>query len=142
NEGARMIREKLGLSALVLSTCILGQAQTSQNIATGEQPMAVAVNETTNKAYVVNRSSNSITVIDGKTRAAIATIRTGAGPEAIAVNPLTNRVYVANSGESSVTVIDGATGTVAATVRTGSNCNALAVNPTTNRIYVTNNFGH
>ena len=82
--------------------------------------MAVAVNETTNKAYVVNHNSNSVTVIDGKTRAAVATIQTGAGPEGIAVNPVTNRIYVANSGESSVTVIDGATDTVVATVRAGS----------------------
>src|SRR5438552_12479709 len=111
------------LAALALSTCIciLAQAQTvSQNISTGQQPMAVAVNETTNRAYIVNHNSNSITVVDGKTRTAIATIKVGAGPEAIAVNPLTNRVYVANSGESSVTVIDGATDAVAATVRTGS----------------------
>jgi YVTN family beta-propeller protein len=131
------------LAALAVCAGILAQAQTdSQNIGAGQQPMAVAVNEITNQAYIVNHNSNSITVVDGKTRTAIATVQTGAGPEAIAVNPLTNRVYVVNSGENSVTVIDGATGTVAATVRTGSNCNALAVNPATNKIYVTNNFGH
>jgi YVTN family beta-propeller protein len=142
----RMMRAagpKFALAALAISACIFAQTQpVSENISTGQQPMAVAVNETTNKAYVVNHNSNSIAVIDGKTRTAIATIRTGAGPESIAVNPLTNKVYVANAAESSVTVIDGATDTVAATVPTGSNCNALAVNPTTNRIYVANNFGH
>jgi uncharacterized protein len=137
------LRQALGLAALAASTCILAHAQfVSRDIGTGQQPMAIAVNETTNKAYIVNHNSNSVTVIDGKTGSAIATIKTGAGPEAIAVNPLTNKVYTANSGENSVTVIDGATGTVAATVRTGSNCNNLAVNPATNRIYVTNNFGH
>jgi uncharacterized protein len=126
-----------------ISAAICVPAQTaSQNINTGQQPMAVAVNETTNKAYIVNHNSNSVVVIDGKTRTAIATIKTGAGPESIAVNSLTNKVYVANAAESSVTVIDGATGTVTATVRTGSNCNAIAVNPTTNKIYVANNFGH
>ena len=134
---------KFALAALAISACIFAQTQTvSENLGTGQQPMAVAVNETTNKAYVVNHNSNSVAVIDGKTRTVIATIQTGAGPESIAVNPLTNRVYVANAAESSVTVIDGATDTVAATVRTGSNCNALAVNPATNRIYVANNFGH
>jgi len=128
--------------ALVVCACMLAQAQTvSQNIDTGQQPMAVAVNETTNKAYVVNHSSSTVTVIDGKTRA-VSTIKTGSGPEAIAINPVTNRVYVANSGENSVTVIDGATNAVAATVRTGPNCNAVAVNRTTNKIYVTNNNGH
>ena len=54
-------------------------ASRSQNIGTGQQPMAVAVNETTNKAYIVNHNSNSVTVIDGKTRTAIATIKTGVG---------------------------------------------------------------
>ena len=121
--------------------CILSQP-VAQNIATGQQPMAIAVNETTGKAYIVNHNSGTVTVLDGKTHTAIATIKTGSGPEAIAVNPATNRVYTANSGENSVSVIDGATNAVVATVRTGSNCNNLAVNPTTNKIYVTNNFGH
>src|SRR5262245_37890102 len=103
-------RPRLGLAAFAIYTCILAEAQSiSQNIDTGQQPMAVAVNEATNKAYVVNHNSNSLAVIDGKTRTAAATIKTGAGPEAIGVNPLTNRIYVANSGENSVTVIDGAT---------------------------------
>jgi YVTN family beta-propeller protein len=137
------MRMKISVSALAVSTCLLAQGQAVwQDIATGQQPMAIAVNETTNKAYIVNHNERSVTVIDGKTRTASATIKVGAGPEAIAVNALTNRVYVVNAGESSVTVIDGATGSIAAMVRTGSNCNAVAVNPTTNKIYVTNNFGH
>jgi YVTN family beta-propeller protein len=81
----------------------MAQAQpVSLNISTGKQPMAVAVNETTNKAYVVHHNDNSVTVVDGKTLGVVATIKTGAGPEAIAVNPVTNRVYVANAAESSV----------------------------------------
>ncbi|PWT89393.1 MAG: hypothetical protein C5B56_07210, partial [Proteobacteria bacterium] len=114
----------------------------STNLAAGQQPMAVAVNETTNRAYIVAHNSSSVTVVDGKSHAVVATIKTGAGPEAVAVNPVTNRVYTVNSGESSVSVIDGATDAVIATVRTGSNCNNIGVNPATNRIYVTNNFGH
>ena len=133
---------KLGLAALAIYTCFAQAQSIEQNIDTGQQPMAVAVNEATNKAYVVNHNSNSISVIDGKTRTAVATIKTGAGPEAIAVNQLTNRIYVANSGENSVTVIDGATDSVVATVRTGSNCNSVGVNATTNKVYVSNNFGH
>jgi YVTN family beta-propeller protein len=129
-------------AALAAAVCALASSQTAQNITTGRQPMAIAVNEATNKAYIVNHNSASITVLDGATHLASATIKVGSGPEAVAVNPQTNRVYVANSGESSVTVIDGANGAVLATVRTGSNCNAIAVNPATNKIYTTNNFGH
>jgi YVTN family beta-propeller protein len=128
---------------LALSACSLAQAQTvSRNLAAGQQPMAIAVNETTNKAYIVNHNSASVTVIDGKTRAVVATVKTGAGPEGIAVNPATNRVYVANAGDSSVTVIDGGNDTVVATVRTGSYPQAVAVNPATNKIYVANNYAH
>jgi len=140
-----MIKPRVGFAVFtcILFTCILAQAQiVSQNIGAGQQPMAVAVNETTNKAYVVNHNSSSVTVIDGKTRTVIATVKTGAGPEGIAINPLTNRVYVANPGDSSVTVIDGATDTVTATVRAGSYPQALAVNTTTNKIYVVNNYAH
>ena len=114
----------------------------STNLETGQQPMAIAVNEITNRAYIVGHNGSSVTVVDGKSRTVVATVKTGAGPEAVAVNPVTNRVYTANSGESSVSVIDGTTNTVIATVRTGSNCNSIGVNPTTNKIYVTNNFGH
>jgi uncharacterized protein len=133
----------LRLVAFALPASILTQTQpVSININTGEQPMAVAVDEATNRAYVVNHNSGSVTVIDGKTLAAIAVVKTGAGPEGIAVNPVTNRVYVANAGDGSVTVIDGATNTVVASVRSGSYCQALAVNPVTNKIYAANNSGH
>jgi uncharacterized protein len=130
-------------AALVISCGALMHAQiVSENVGAGQQPVAVAVNENTGRVYIVNHDSASVTVIDGKTRSAIATVSTGRGPEGIAVNPLTDRVYVANAGDSSVTVIDGATSMVVATVPTGSYCQAVAVNPATNKIYVANNYAH
>lgn len=104
--------------------------------------MAVAVDESTNRAYIANHNSASVTVIDGKTRAAIATVKAGSGPEGIAVNSATGRVYVANPGDGSITVIDAATNAVAATVKVGSYPQAVAVNPVTNKIYVANNYAH
>lgn len=114
----------------------------AQSIPVGQQPMAIAVNEVTNKAYVINHGGSSVSVIDGKTRTVVATVNTGGGPEGLAVNPVTNRIYVASPGGSSVTVIDGATDTVAATVKTGSYPQAVAVNTATNKIYVVNNYAH
>lgn len=136
-----MTLRSLVLLAALSAACILAQPS-ARNIQTGEQPMAIAVDETANRAYVVNHNNSTVSVIDGKTHAVIATIKTGAGPEAIAFNTETKRVYTVNSGENSVTVIDATTNAVIATVRTGANCNNIAVNPVTNRIYVTNNFGH
>ncbi|MBS1876885.1 MAG: ThuA domain-containing protein [Acidobacteria bacterium] len=137
-----MIPRKVRIAA-AWAVCLLSQSQTlSRQVAAGVQPMAVAVNEATNKAYVVNRGGNSVTVIDGRTGAVAATVRTGTGPEGIAVNPATNRIYVANAGDGSVTVIDGAIDAVVMTVRAGAYPQAVAVNPTTNRVYVANNYGH
>jgi YVTN family beta-propeller protein len=139
----RMKVAALGLFSLALFTDAPAQTPGgSQTIATGHPSTAVAVNEVTNKAYFINRGGNSVTVVDGKTRASIATIPTGAGPEGIAVNPVTNRIYVANTSGSSVTVIDGASDTVVATVPAGSYCQTVAVNPATNRIYAANNYAH
>src|ERR1043165_3021889 len=110
------------LSVLAVSTCLLAQ---TRQIPTGQQPMALAVNENTHKIYIVNHNSASVTVVDGPTGAVAATVKTGSGPEAIAVNPVTNRIYTANSGSNTVTVIDGATDTAVASVPTGSNCNNI-----------------
>src|ERR1035438_4422458 len=43
---------KFALAALAISACIFAQTQTvSENLGTGQQPMAVAVNETTTTAH-------------------------------------------------------------------------------------------
>src|SRR5207253_1569837 len=77
-------------------------------VGVGTGAFQVAVNPVTNKIYVVNRDSNSVTVIDGATNSNdTTTVTAGIAPIAIAVNPVTNKIYVANSGSSNVTVVDG-----------------------------------
>jgi YVTN family beta-propeller protein len=127
----------------LLGAPLLAAAQpVAQTVATGQQPMAIAVNENTHKAYIANHNSSSVTVIDGRTKSVVATVKSGSAPEGIAVNPVTNRVYVACPGDGSVIVIDGAIDTAIATVKAGSYPQALAVNPATNKIYVANNYAH
>jgi len=90
----------------------------------------------TNRIYVANTSSDSVTVIDGSTNTT-TTAAAGTQPCAVAVNPVTNRIYVVNGRSDNVTVIDGSTnGTT--TVAAGTNPWAVAVNPVTNTIYVAN----
>jgi YVTN family beta-propeller protein len=105
-------------------------------VVTGTNPYAVAVNPTTNKIYVANYGSASVTVVDGATNTTVV-VATGTNPYAVAVNPVTNKIYVANYGSANVTVIDGATNTTTA-VAAGTGPYAVAVNPVTNRIYVAN----
>ena len=100
--------------------------------------MAAAVNEVTNRIYVVNYASSDVTVIDGASNRPIATVKVGLWPQQIAINTKTNMIYVVNTHANSVSVIDGRTNTVAATVPADKGPWAVAVNPVTNMIYVAN----
>jgi YVTN family beta-propeller protein len=73
------------------------------------------VNRLTNKIYVSNSGTNTVTVIDGETNAT-KNISVGKAPQAIAVNEATNRIYVGNYNQDDrsnagyiITEIDGAT---------------------------------
>ena len=98
-------------------------------VGTGSVPMAAAVNEVTNRIYVVNYASSDVTVIDGASNRPIATVKVGLWPQQIAINTKTNMIYVVNTHANSVSVIDGRTNTVAATVPADKGPWAVAVNP-------------
>ncbi|MDO0825345.1 YncE family protein [Desulfosporosinus nitroreducens] len=91
-----------------------------------------------NWVYVLNSSSNNVSVIDAISNTFMGNIIIGSGPFGVGVNPVTNRIYVANFGSNNVSVIDGNSNVVITTVTVGSNPVGLGVNPLTNRIYVTN----
>jgi DNA-binding beta-propeller fold protein YncE len=112
------------------------------------QGLAVAVNSTTNRIYVVNGGSDNVTVIDGAANStSTVTDRNAAAPVAVAVNEVTNTVYVANMGGcnpvacvgASVTVIDGGNGSTATLIDANAVdagwWMAIAVDPATNKIY-------
>ena len=126
-------------------TVIKGGTNTTTTLSTGSNPDAVAINAITNQVYVAN-SAGSVTVINGATSSASATvgatsITTGTNPVAIGTNPVTNKIYVVNSGSSNATVIDGATN---ASNNIGLNAGgaaypfSVAVNPTNNKAYTAN----
>jgi YVTN family beta-propeller protein len=83
------------------------------------------------RAYVTNRSDNTVSVIDTATNTVIATIPLGtfAFPHGVAVTPDGLRVYVVNSALGTVSVIDTATNTVVTTISVGSNPFGLAIMP-------------
>jgi YVTN family beta-propeller protein len=66
----------------------------------------VAVNPVTDKIYVANNGSNTVTVMDGACNTT-ATVTAGTNPSAVAVNPVTDKIYVTNFFSGNVTVIDG-----------------------------------
>jgi hypothetical protein len=100
-----------------------------------QKPVAVAVNTSSNTAYLV--FSGEVVAVDGATNA-FSFVPAGTigveGNSAIAVNERTNRIYV-TSRLGYMTVIDGAT-RAATYVTVPQGARDVAVNPNTNRVYV------
>src|SRR3954471_1840042 len=89
-------------------------------IPAGDTPVAVAINTVTDKIFVANEFSDSVTVIDGATNGT-RTVPVCKRPQYIAVNTRTNKIYVNCATDSSLTVIDGAKMAVTANLPMGSN---------------------
>lgn len=106
-------------------------------------PDGIGVNHITNRIYVANSCTNTVSVIDGIDNSVISTILVGSNPIGVGVNPMTEHIYVANSTsllqdifEDSVVVIDGNINDVISIIPVGVPPGSIGVNPTTNFIYV------
>jgi YVTN family beta-propeller protein len=73
----------------------------------GDSPGEVAVNSRTNKIYVANFESGTVSVIDSNSGSSTKNIRVETEPTSIAVDEIHNKIYVANEGSNTVSVIDG-----------------------------------
>lgn len=129
------------LLAVLLLVVSVAPAQGQSVIATvpvGQVPISVAVNPVTDKIYVSNLGSGTISVIDGATNSATTIgVPNASLMQGIRVNPVTNKVYVAVW--NGVSVIDGATNALTAvTDPNASGSHWVTVNSVTNKIYVAN----
>ncbi len=126
----------VGLTSLPAAALTL-----ENNVTVGREPIAVAVDQATNRIYVANITSGTVSVING-TDNSVTTVTVGNDPTAVAVNQATNRVYVANavnSGWVSVIndatldqigdeIIGGASSTIATVVNAARDATITAVN--------------
>jgi YVTN family beta-propeller protein len=133
-----------------------GCASNMPSVTVGLGPVAIALDQATDTIYVVNSTSNTVSVIDGATCNAGNTsgcgrkppaVRAGANPVDVAVNEATGTVYVANWGNGAgtrVSVIDGRTcnATVTsgcrkapATIKIGKSPAGVAVDQRTDTVY-------
>lgn len=133
---------RLGVDPPVAQAATCNSIQKVADI--GTSSFAVALNSTTQKAYIGNFNDNTVSVVNVATGDS-ATIATGStsGPFSVAANPVTNLVYVLNR-EESVTVIDGSTDSIIATLPiisfSGHGAIYLAVDSVHNKIYVANSY--
>ncbi|MBL0057140.1 MAG: beta-propeller fold lactonase family protein [Chitinophagaceae bacterium] len=91
-----------------------------------------------NFAYITNRTSNNVSVINTATNTVVATIGVGSMPIGVSVTPDGSKVYVTNYISGNVSVISTETNTVIATVPVGTNPYGLSVSPDGSRVYVAN----
>src|SRR5258708_38433342 len=98
---------------LTLCCAVMGSlaahAQTvTATVMTGSIPAAVAVNPVTNKIYVANLSSDTVTVIDGATNST-TTVTSETRPRAKDWRSRTTTYYLTKQDCINVTEIDGTT---------------------------------
>jgi YVTN family beta-propeller protein len=102
------------------------------------RPTHVAVDNDTNRSYVSNYYSNTVSVIDTENDTVIDKITVSEGPNGIAVDPEKKRVYVANERNNTVSVIDTKTNKVTGNISVGRHPTSVALNPANNTLYVAN----
>lgn len=102
---------------------------------TAATPIAIALYPFAKKAYVANKFSDTVSVIDLITNTEIKAIPVGSisgavtenSSNMIVIDPTINKVYVANINSNNITVIDTTTDTVVNTIPTGVSPNGLAL---------------
>jgi YVTN family beta-propeller protein len=100
----------------------------------GKDPVALAIDEATNRIYVANNAGGSVSVIDGSRDVVVATVNVGQLPYVLAVNPVANKIFVSNTFSDMITVIDGATNAMS-TIKAGS-ADSIVVDAKRDRAYL------
>ena len=72
----------------------------------GKRPQSVTVDAEHNLVYIANTLANTVTVIDGDSNKAIATLAAGIAPYALAIDPGAGRLHIANLDKHSFTILD------------------------------------
>ena len=92
--------------------------------------------EAQTKAYVAQRSANTVAVIDTATGTLVRTVPVGTGPTRVAMTRDGIRAYVTNALSDSISVIETGSDTVIATIAVGDEPSYLAVTPDGGSLYV------
>ena len=111
---------------------------------TGNTPLAATITVTPSSggyfAYIPNRSSGNVSVINTKTNEVVTTIPVGTDPIGASVSPDGRYVYISNEGSSNVSKINTATNTVEATFGGVIVPHGILVSPDGSRLYVVNSW--
>jgi YVTN family beta-propeller protein len=85
----------------------------------GSRPMKVRVSPDNSKVYVSDGRAGTVTVMDSKSYAVLATVKVGARPWGVALSPDGKYLFSANGPSNDVSVVDLATNKEISRVKAG-----------------------
>ena len=100
----------------------------------GAGPVSIAADSINGRAYVANVDDGTVSVIDGKTDAVVATVPIGPHPYSIAADSAAGKIYVSRTYSDQLTVIDAETNQVSG-IKAGSP-DLIAVDPKMHLAYL------
>jgi YVTN family beta-propeller protein len=101
------------------------------------RPTNIAVGAETNRTYVTNHFSSTVTVIDTRNDTVVDNIPVGKMPHGIVLDSSEEKAFVANSKDNTVSVIDTRTLNVT-NISVGSEPTGVAVDSNKDKVYVAN----
>jgi YVTN family beta-propeller protein len=107
-------------------------------INSGSFPIGIDINPITNKLYVANQFSNTISVIDIDKSKVEKNIDVGNSPYDVRVNPFSNRIYASNRDSDTISVIDGFTNKELTNISVGDSPLGIGINLGRGWVYVAN----
>lgn len=107
-------------------------------INSGSFPIGIDINPITNKLYVANQFSNTISVIDIDNSKVEKNIDVGNSPYDVKVNPFSNRIYTSNRDSDTISVIDGFTNRELTEIEVGDSPLGIGINLGRGWVYVAN----
>ena len=108
-----------------------------KEIAVGDHPHSVILDESGRLAYVSNQWSDNVSVIDLEKMSVTDTLKTGNGPAGLALSKNGKLLYVVDSYTSNLSVIDLVTGEEINRLTTGNNPTGIESSPDGSVLYVT-----
>jgi YVTN family beta-propeller protein len=105
-------------------------------IPVGHTPTSILWNPTSNKVYVCNEQSGSVSVISGATNQVVATITGMDYPVGLAWNSVRNKVYCTDGEGNRLVVIDGVGDSVLARVHVSGWPNKMTYNSALDKLYI------
>src|SRR5919201_2193205 len=126
-----------------LGTVRLGQGPPAVRTSTvGSAPLALAVDSQTERVFVANFASATVSTLDAGSGAVLATTAVISYPDTLAIATTPGRVFVASGvaplNPDRVDVLDAGSGRLVRTVAVGRGAHAVAVDERSGHVFVTN----